>query len=301
MEGTGAGVVGIGGRADGTAGTWTEIDGAETLDGSTAAGPCGECCAGSAADWPALELAVDGEGDAEVPRDVLGIVEGAPDCVETWLSELGEPWAPDSWPKKGISRACPTEPAASRMPTAPVTTAIRLLIVRTAAAFFRTACGSRLKEEPARLAGATPVRVAGARPAVAGATTARVAAGGATVGMASVAGSVAAGVGAAGTVGMAAVAGSGATGGATGGATVGMVAVSPALEPSSWAARCRSAARAAARVVNGAVVVGVAAGVGAAVDLSGSETGAGTNGALSFARRRPVGLVLSRAIWARRG
>ncbi|WP_284756097.1 hypothetical protein [Arthrobacter sp. efr-133-R2A-120] len=168
------------------------------------------------------------------------------------------------------------------MPRAPVTTAIRLLIVLTAAAFLRTACGSRLNDEPVKVAGPAPARGAAEGAVVpAFSASAGSAAAGATVG--------------AGTVGMAAVAGSAVAGASVGTATVGMAAVSLA-----WEARLRSAARAAARVVGAAVVV-VAAGVGAAVELKGSEAGAAMNGPLSLARRRPVALVRSRATWARRG
>ncbi|WP_441415541.1 hypothetical protein [Arthrobacter sp. 2MCAF14] len=281
LEGTGTGVR-LGGSADGTVGTWTEIDGAETLDGSTAAGPCGECCAGSAAVWPDLALGVAAEGDAVALGDVLAVVDGAPDSVAAWLSALAASWARDSWPKKGNSRAWPREPAANKMPNAPVTTAIRLLMVRTAAAFLRTACGSRLKDEPVNDAGPTPGRGA-AGISVAAAFSAFV---DSAVARARVA---------ADTVGMAAVAGSDGAGATVGADTVGMAAVSLA-----WDARFRSAARAAARVV-GAAVVGVAAGVGAAVELKGSDAGAAMNGSLSLARRRPVALVLSPATWARRG
>ncbi|MFF2299110.1 hypothetical protein [Arthrobacter sp. NPDC058127] len=177
-----------------------------------------------------------------------------------------------------------------------------MLIVLTAAAFLRTACGSRLNDEPVKVAGPAPARdAAGGAVVAAFSVSAGSAAAGATVaadtvGMAAVAGSAVAGatVGA-GTVGMAAVAGSAIGGASVGTATVGMAAVSLA-----WEARLRSAARAAARVV-GAAVVEVAAGVGAAVELKGSEAGAAMNGPLSLARRRPVALVRSRATWARRG
>ncbi|MGM7776741.1 hypothetical protein ACSVHC_12115 [Arthrobacter sp. KNU-44] len=306
LEGTGTGVR-LGGSADGTAGTgtagtWTEIDGAGALDGTTAAGPCGECCAGSAAVWPDLALGVAAVGDAAALGEVLGVVDGAPDCVEPWLSALAASWARDSWPKKGNSRAWPKEPAANKMPNAPVTTAIRLLMVRTAAAFLRTACGSRLKDEPVNDAGPTPGRsaagisVAAAFSALVDSAVARARVAADTVGMAAVAGSDGAGtIAGAATVGMAAVAGSAGSAATVGAVTVGMAAVSLA-----WEARFRSAARAAARVV-GAAVVGVAAGVGAAVELKGSEAGAAMNGSLSLARRRPVALVLSPATWARRG
>ncbi|MFH5879024.1 hypothetical protein [Arthrobacter sp. NA-172] len=196
--------------------------------------------------WPDLGLGVAAEGDAASLGEVLAVAG-----------------APDSWPKKGSSRAWPREPAANKMPKAPVTTAIRLLIVRTAAAFLRTACGSRLNDEPVNVAGPTPARGAAGSAAVA-------------------AFSVLAGSAVAAAVAATAV-------------TVGMAAVSLA-----WAARFRSAARAAARVV-GAAVVGVAAGVGSAVELKGSKAGAAMNGSLSLARRRPVALVLSPATWARRG
>ncbi|UKA62655.1 hypothetical protein [Arthrobacter sp. FW306-04-A] len=124
------------------------------------------------------------------------------------------------------------------------------------AAFFRTAWGSRLNDDPAKDIGAKPARAAVGR-AVAAAFWV--------------------------SVGAAAVVGG----------TAGMLAVSLA-----WAARFRSAARAAARVVGAAVVrfVGV---VGGGVEIS--EAGSGMNGPLSWARRRPVGLVRSRATWARRG
>ena len=213
LEGTGTGVR-LGGSADGTAGTWTEIDGAETLDGSTAAGPCGECCAGPAEVWPDLALGVAAEGDAAALGEVLAAAEGAPDCVESLLSALAASWARDSWPKKGNSRAWPREPAVNKMPRAPATTAIRLLIVRMLAAFLRTACGSRLKDEPVNDAGPTAARGAAGSAVVA-----------AFSGLAcSAVAAVAAG-------------------------TVGMAAVSLA-----WEARFRSAARAAARVVGAAVV-----------------------------------------------
>ncbi|WP_284982576.1 hypothetical protein [Arthrobacter sp. efr-133-TYG-118] len=281
LDGTGTGVR-LGGSADGTAGTWTEIDGAETLDGPTAAGPCGECCAGSAAVWPDLALGVAAEGDAAGLGEMLAVVEGAPDCVESWLSALVASCVCVSWPKKGNSRAWLTEAAANKMPTAPVTTAIRLLIVRTAAAFLRTACGSRLNDEPVNDAGPTAARGAGGSAVVAASSVlARSAVAGATVGAV--------------TVGMAVVAGSAVSAATVGVATVGMDAVSLA-----WEALFRSAARAAARVV-GAAVVGVAVVAAAAVEIKGSEAGAAMNGSLSLARRRPVGLMRSRATWARRG
>jgi hypothetical protein len=229
-----------------------------------------------------LALGVAADGDAAGLGEVPAVVEGTLDCVESWLSALVAPWVCVSWPKKGNSRAWLTEAAANKMPKAPVTTAIRLLIVRTAAAFLRTACGSRLKDEPVNDAGPTPGRGA-AGISVAAAFSALV---DSAVARARVA---------ADTVGMAAVAGSDDAGATAGAATVGMAAVSLA-----WEARFRSAARAAARVV-GAAVVEVAAGVGAAVELKGSEAGAAMNGSLSLARRRPVALVLSRATWARRG
>ncbi|BCW47349.1 hypothetical protein StoSoilB5_45330 [Arthrobacter sp. StoSoilB5] len=70
----------------------------------------------------------------------------------------------------------------------------------------------------------------------------------------------------------------------------------------AWAARSRSAARAAARVV-GAAVVGLEAAVGSGVVLvdAASAAGALVEDPLGWARRRPVGWVRSRAIWARRG
>ncbi len=291
LDGTGTGVR-LGGSADGTVGTWTEIDGAETRDGSTAAGPCGECCAGSAAVWPDLALGVAADGDAAKLGEVPAVVEGTLDCVDSWLSALVAPWVCDSWPKKGNSRAWLTEAAANKMPKAPVTTAIRLLIVRMVAAFLRTACGSRLNDEPVNDAGPTAAPGAGgsgvvaafsilAGSAVAGSAVSAVTVGAATVGMAAVAGSAVS----AATVGVATV----------GVATVGMAAVSLA-----WEALFRSAARAAARVV-GTAVVGVAVVVGSAVEIKGSEAGAAMNGSLSLARRRPVGLMRSRATWARRG
>jgi len=252
-----------------------EIDGAGTLDGWTVAGPCGECCAGSAAVWPDLALGV--AADTAGLGEVLAVVEGALDCVESWLSGLVASWACVSWPKKGNSRAWLTEAAANKMPKAPVTTAIRLLIVRMVAAFLRTACGSRLKDEPVNDAGPTAARgaggsdVAAAFSVLAGSAVAASTVGASTVGMAAVAGSVGSA------------------------ATVGMAAVSLA-----WEARSRSAARAAARVVATAVV-GVAVVAGSAVEIKGSEAGAAMNGPLSLARRRPVGLVPSRATWARRG
>jgi len=167
-----------------------------------------------------LALGVAAEGDSAALGEVLGVVEGALDCVESWLSALAAFWARDSWPKKGNSRACPREPAANKMPRAPVTTAIRLLIVRTAAAFLRTACGSRLKEEPVRVAGPAPARVAAGSAVVAAfsvladSAVARAKVAADTVGMAAVAGSAVAGAAvSAATVGMAAVAGSAAAAG----------------------------------------------------------------------------------------
>ncbi|WP_442544380.1 hypothetical protein ACSBOX_00930 [Arthrobacter sp. KN11-1C] len=317
MAGTGTGAR-LGGNAEGIVeGTWTEIVGPETLDGWTGAGPCGECWAGSAAVWPALALGVDAEGDAAALGEVPAVVEGAPEGVEPWLSALAASWARDSWPKKGSSRAWPREPAVNRIPTAPATTAMRLLIVRMLAAFLRTACGSRLNDEPVNDAVPTPARgaagsavvaafsvLAGSAVAAAAVAAAAVAAAivaGATVGIAVVAGSEVAGsAAAAGTVGMAAVAGSGVVGSADAAGAVAAAAVGTAAVSLAWAARSRSAARAAARVV-GTAVVGVAAGVGSGVELKGSEAGAAMNGPPSLARRRPVGLVLSPATWARRG
>lgn len=52
-----------------------------------------------------------------------------------------------SWPKKGRPRAGPKVPAVSTRPRAPATTAMRWLMCLTDAAFRRTVCGSRLKEE----------------------------------------------------------------------------------------------------------------------------------------------------------
>ncbi|MCI0142773.1 hypothetical protein KNN17_14440 [Arthrobacter bambusae] len=271
-EGTGTGAR-LGGNADGIAdGTWTEIDGPGTPDGWAGAGPCGECWAGSAVVWPALALGVDAEGDAAALGEALAVVEGAPDGAEPWLSVLEASCARDSWPKKGSSRAWPRDPAVNKMPTAPATTAMRLLIVRMLAAFLRTACGSWLNDEPVNEAGPTPARAAAGSAVVAALS---VLAGSAVEAAAVAAAAVAAAI--------------------VAGATVGIAAVSLA-----WAARSRSAARAAARVV-GTAVVGVAAGVGSGVELKGSEAGAATNGPPSLARRRPVGLVLSLGTWARRG
>ncbi|MEW1823737.1 hypothetical protein AB0323_23500 [Arthrobacter sp. NPDC080031] len=291
VDGTGPGVR-LGGSADGVVGTWTEIDGAETLDGSTAAGPCGECCAGSAAVWPDLALGVAAEGDAAGLSGVLAVVEGTLDCVESWLSGLVAPWVCVCWPKKGNSRAWLTEAAANKMPKAPVTTAIRLLIVRMVAAFLRTACGSRLKDEPVNDASPTAARGAGGSGVVAafsvlaGSAVSVATAGVATVGAA--------------TVGMAAVAGSAVSAATAGVATVGVATAGMAAVSLAWEALFRSAARAAARVV-GTAVVGVAVVAGTGVEIKGSEAGAAMNGSLSLARRRPVGLMRSRATWARRG
>ncbi|MEV8148351.1 hypothetical protein AB0O52_09375 [Arthrobacter sp. NPDC080073] len=296
VDGTGTGVR-LGGSADGEVGTWTEFDGAETLDGWTAAGPCGECCAGSAAVWPDLALGVAAEGDAAGLSGVLAVVEGTLNCVESWLSGLVAPWVCVCWPKKGNSRAWLTEAAANKIPKAPVTTAIRLLIVRMVAAFLRTACGSRLKDEPVNDASPTAARGAGwsgvvaAFSVLAGSAGSVATVGAVTVGMAAVAGSAVS----AATVGMAAVAGSAVSAATVGVATVGMAAVSLA-----WEALLRSAARAAARVV-GTAVVGVALVAGSGVEIKGSEAGAAMNGSLSLARRRPVGLMRSPATWARRG
>jgi hypothetical protein len=139
---------------------------------------------------------------------------------------------------------------------------MRLLIVRMLAAFLRTVCGSQLNDEPVKEAVPTPVRDAGGSAVVAAFSV---------------------------------LAASAVAAGTSAGATVGMATVSLA-----WEARARSAARAAARVV-GTGVVEVTAGVGSAVELEGSEAGAAMNGPPSLARRRPVGLVLSRATRARRG
>ncbi|BCW64910.1 hypothetical protein StoSoilB22_38830 [Arthrobacter sp. StoSoilB22] len=71
------------------------------------------------------------------------------------------------------------------------------------------------------------------------------------------------------------------------------------------AARSRSAARISARVV-GFTAAGMAAVAGSGVVLDVPLTAAESAGALSrnplgWARRRPVGLVRSPSVWARRG
>ncbi|WP_216353813.1 hypothetical protein [Arthrobacter sp. SRS-W-1-2016] len=296
-EGTGTGAR-LGGNADGIAdGTWTEIDGPGTPDGWAGAGPCGECWAGFVVACPALALGVDAEGDAAALGEALAVVEGAPDGAEPWLSVLAASCARDSWPKKGSSRAWPRDPAVNKMPTAPATTAMRLLIVRMLAAFLRTACGSWLNDEPVNEAGPTPARGAAGSAVVAAFSVLA----GSTVEAAAVAAAaVAAAIVAGATVGIAVVAGSGVGGSAVAAAIVAGATVGIAVVSLAWAARSRSAARAAARVV-GTAVVGVAAGVGSGVELKGSEAGAATNGPPSLARRRPVGLVLSLGTWARRG
>lgn len=243
-------------------------------------------------------------------------------------------WLWLSWPKRGRSKAWLTVPTVRTRPSAPATTAMRWPMVLTDAALVRTACGSRLNDEPPKepkagfaVVGLAAVGCAGAlrasvwsetrarsgaplaRPAAAVAAAAICAAdfgcGAGTVGMAAVAGSGSAAVSGALMTGMAAVAGS-ASAGVSGALMTGMAAVGgPGVVESSRrgtvpdacsrSACARSAARRSARVM-GAGVVGWAAEAGSGVVLSVPVTCP-----LGWARRRPDGLVRSSAIWARRG